>query len=103
MAGAEPTVHSGCGDCFHMMPPREADDNMDDDKNEIDHQSPKLCWHLASVILEAILDSMPVNGSPTVTYRKFPCSPVSASSSIQRRSRHHASRQKRFVDVESRL
>ena len=36
---------------------------MDDDKNKIDHQSPELCWRLASVILEVILASERQSGS----------------------------------------
>jgi hypothetical protein len=63
--------------------PSQVGDNMNDKMKKIDHQSPELCCRPASVIL----DSMPVNGSLAITHgvtnRKFPCSPVSASSSIQ--------------------
>lgn len=80
MAGAELTVLSGCGDCFHMMSPPK----------------PMITWMMIRTkLIIKVLSYVgvwrqlswklywPVNGSLAVTDRKFPCSPVSATSSIQ--------------------
>jgi hypothetical protein len=99
MAGAEPTVLSGCRDRFHMMP-SQVDEKMNDNINKIDHQSPRV-RSPSGISYPVFKSSEQQSGNRPWSDRQeismLPCKCESAHSSLK------ASRQKRYVEVESRL